>query len=67
LNTLELIQTPNRRTDRLDRRKCVERRIHLVPATNPVDTVETLRVLLDESHARIRVLERAVETLKMAI
>jgi hypothetical protein len=67
MNTLELIQTPNRRMDRLDRRQCVERRRHLVPATNTVDTVETLRVLLDESHARIRALERAVETLKMAI
>jgi len=67
MNTLELIQTPNRRMDRLDRRRCVERRRHLVPATKPVDTVETLRVLLDDSHARIRVLERAIETLKMAI
>lgn len=67
MSNLELIQTANRRLGRMDRRRCEERRRHPVPATNTVETIETLRVLLDESHARIRALEQAVETLKISI
>ena len=67
MNRLELIQTPNRRMDRTDRRQCADRRRHAAPTTVTAETVATLRALLDEAHARIRTLEQAVETLKQAI
>lgn len=67
MNRLELIQTPNRRMDRPDRRQCADRRRHAVPTTATAETVATLRALLDEAHARIRGLERAVEAMKQAI
>lgn len=67
MDRLELIQTPNRRMGRTDRRQCTDRRRHSVPSTATAETVATLRALLDEAHARIRTLEHAVEALKQAI
>ena len=66
MNRLELIQTPNRRASRADRRQCADRRRHArLPGSG--ETVSTLRELLDLAHARIRGLERALEALKQAI
>jgi hypothetical protein len=67
MNTLELIQTHNRRTNRADRRQCSDRRRHPMPDSRTIGTMETLRALLDEAHERIRTLERAIEALKQAI
>lgn len=67
MNRLEVIQTPNRRMERPDRRQCTDRRRHAAPTTATAETVAVLRALLDEAHSRIRTLERAVEELKQAI
>jgi hypothetical protein len=67
MERFEVIQTPNRRMGRMDRRQCVNRRRYPGPATNSADAIINLRAMLDEAHARIRMLERAVETLKKTI
>ena len=67
MERFEVIQTPNRRMGGTDRRQCVNRRRYPVPATNSADAIMNLRAMLDEAHARIRMLERAVETLKKTI
>jgi hypothetical protein len=67
MNNLELIESSNRRSERMNRRQCADRRRHSVAETNSVESVQTLRMLLDESHARIRALERAIENLKTAV
>lgn len=64
MTTLKLVHTPNRRGDRLDRRQTVDRR---GPPAPGADSVKVLRDLLDKSHARVRALERMVETLKKKI
>lgn len=65
---LELIQVPNRRMHQTDRRECVDRRGQLMVAQDAAEAeATTLRELLFDAHARIRTLERTVETLKDAI
>lgn len=63
---LELIQTPNRRKHQRDRRERADRRGQY-PGQGSAEAEVTLRELLREAHARIRVLERTVETLKDAL
>jgi hypothetical protein len=67
MNTLELIRTVNRRTNREDRRKCDDRRQRYTGNPDRDAMVRTLQELLREAHARIRTLENAVEALKKAI
>lgn len=67
MNRLELVQTQNRRTSNVDRRYCMDRRRCVGKEANPVDSVETMRELLDDAHARIRMLQRAVEALRNSI
>ncbi len=67
MNRLELIETPNRRATRVDRRQCSDRRRYAALPTSTYHTTETLRELLDQAHARIRALERAVGTLTKAV
>ena len=64
MNGLELIQTANRRHNRVDRRQCTDRRRREVFAPRTPESVETLRVLLDQAHARIRTLEGDLDSLK---
>ena len=64
MKRLELVQTPNRRMSNVDRRYCMDRRRCLAREANTIDSVETLRELLDDAHARIRMLQRAVDTLR---
>ena len=67
MKRLELVQTQNRRASNVDRRYCMDRRRCVAREANPVDSLETLRELLDDAHARIRMLQRAVEALRNSI
>lgn len=64
---LELIQVPNRRMHQRDRRECVDRRGQKMLGQDAAEAEATLRELLFDAHAKIRTLERTVETLKEAI
>lgn len=64
---LELIQTPNRRKHPRDRRECVDRRGQLDAGQQSAEAEVTLRELLRDAHARIRLLERTVEALRDAL
>ncbi len=64
MTRLELIQTPNRRMGGQDRRHHSDRRGRPMEPPITLDTIDTLRDLLDKSHARIRTLERMVEDLR---
>jgi len=56
-------QIPNRRTSPVDRRQRQDRRTHALPNQHVAEENGLLHELLREAHARIRVLERAVERL----
>ncbi len=67
MTDLQTFQTENRRSNRQDRRQCQDRRSHPLPVEDAVDENELLRELLGEAHARIRVLEHAIEKLTKVI
>lgn len=67
MNKLDLIQTPNRRRDRKDRRGYGDRRLYSGREANIVDSIASLSELLQQAHDRIRTLERAVESLQKTI
>jgi hypothetical protein len=64
MNKFKVIQAANRRATKVDRRVRIERRGRSASGVNTIYSVETLRELLDEAHARIRLLELEMEKLK---
>jgi hypothetical protein len=64
MNKFKIIQAANRRAASVDRRVRIERRGRSALGANTIYSVETLRELLDEAHARIRLLEMEMEKLK---
>jgi hypothetical protein len=57
----------DRRLSDADRRRHRDRRAHAVLGLDTVEVNHVLRELLGEAHARIRVLEQALERLTSAI
>ena len=61
---MKLIQTSDRRVNHGERRRCPDRRGAADASGTDAERVQMLRELLDEAHARIRLLERAIENLR---
>ena len=61
---VKLIQTSDRRVNHVERRRCPDRRAGGEASRTDAERVQMLRELLDEAHARIRMLERAIESLR---
>jgi hypothetical protein len=61
---MELIRVKDRRINRVERRRHPDRRHTVQTVGDAPDTAGTLRELLDDAHARIRMLERTIEILK---
>jgi hypothetical protein len=64
MSKFKLMQAANRRMAGKDRRVRFERRGRSTSGANTIYSVVTLRELLDEAHARIRLLEYEIEKLK---
>ena len=60
-------QISNRRTSPIDRRQRPDRRTHVLPNLQAAEQNQVLHDLLREAHARIRLLEQAIERLTGAI
>ena len=60
MSKFRIIKSADRRADRSDRRRPADRRSISGIATRKAMTMRMLRELLDEAHARIRGLERAL-------
>jgi hypothetical protein len=61
---VKLIQTSDRRVSHVERRRCPDRRATGEASGTDAQRLQILRELLDEAHARIRLLERAIEGLR---
>jgi hypothetical protein len=66
MENFEVVQSQNRRKGEGDRRRILDRRGGLATSSSMIDSLESLRKLLNEAHNRIRLLEKAVESLKSA-
>ena len=64
MKSFEVTGQPDRRVAETDRRRHADRRGSLAQEAHIPGSAGILRELLDEAHARIRVLERAVQTLR---
>jgi hypothetical protein len=62
----EGIQTQNRRKGEGDRRQVLDRRAGSATSAKMIDSLATLRELLNEARDRIRLLEKAIEGLRGA-
>ena len=67
MDSIQPLESPNRRVGHGDRRQCPDRRTHASPEIDARAERVLLRELLEEAHARIRMLEQAVERLIKAI
>lgn len=64
MEKFEVVQTQNRRQGEGDRRRILDRRADSADSAKMIDSLETLRQLLNEAHDRIRSLEKVVESLR---
>jgi hypothetical protein len=62
----EGIQTQNRRKGEGDRRQVLDRRAGSATSAKMIDSLATLRELLNEARDRIQLLEKAIEGLRGA-
>ena len=63
----QLFEPGNRRQNLMDRRQCQDRRGHAIPIQEAADETVVLHELLRDAHARIRLLEKAVDELTKSI
>jgi hypothetical protein len=61
------LRAPDRRRSHVDRRQHRDRRAHVLLGLDAAEENRVLRELLGEAHARIRVLQQALERLTGAI
>ena len=64
MEKFEVVQTQNRRQSEGDRRRNLDRRAGPAASGKVIESLESLRELLDEAHDRIRSLEKVVESLR---